>query len=56
MNTQYGTVKLALKSYNEAKINVDTMIKKKQWNQKVVEEKKKTEDNFYSGMFSKIHK
>lgn len=32
------------------------MVKKKKWNEKVVEEKKKQEDNFYSGMFSKIHK
>ena len=54
MHTHYGKVKLALKSYNEARISIDNMVKKKAWNNKPVE--KKQENNFYSGMFEKIHK
>jgi len=54
MHTEYGKVKLAMKSYNEAKINIDNMIKKKKWLEKPAEKKK--ESQFYSGMFNKIHK
>lgn len=50
MHTQYGKVKLAMKSYNEARINIDNMIKKKAWLQKI-EEKKVATTQMYSGMF-----
>ena len=54
MHTQYGKVKIAMKSYNEARISIDNMIKKKKWLEKPAE--KKQESQFYSGMFNKIHK
>jgi esterase/lipase len=47
-------VKLELKSYNEAKINIDNMVKKKAWLNKPVE--KKVENQIYSGLFDKISK
>jgi hypothetical protein len=31
MHTRYGKVKLSLKTYNEAKIIIEGMIKKKAW-------------------------
>jgi hypothetical protein len=39
LNTQYGTVKLTLKSYNEARISIDNMLKKKAWLQQPPEKK-----------------
>jgi uncharacterized protein (UPF0305 family) len=55
MHTQYGKVKLAMKSYNEARINIDNMIKKQAWLLKP-EEKKVATTQMYSGMFEKINK
>lgn len=55
MHTQYGKVKLGMKSFNEARINIDNMIKKKAWLQKP-EEKKAETRQMYSGMFEKITK
>jgi hypothetical protein len=54
MSTDYGKVKIAMKSYNEARIGIDNMIKKKKWLEKPAEKKKETQ--IYSGMFNKIHK
>lgn len=45
-------MKLALKSYNEAKITIDAMIKKKAW--LIQHEEKKPENVMYAGLFNKI--
>jgi hypothetical protein len=52
LHTQYGKIKLALKGYNEAKITIEGMVKRKAWTIPYVE--KKQENAMYSGIFNKI--
>jgi hypothetical protein len=53
ISTNLGKVKLSLKSYNEARVTIDGMLKKKAW---LVVAEKKQETTIYTGVFDKISK
>lgn len=52
MHTRYGKVKLSLKTYNEAKVIIEGMMKKKAW--LIINEQKKQDNAMYTGIFNKI--
>ena len=52
MHTQYGKLKLAMKSFSEARINIDKVLKKQAWLQ--APPPKTAETHIYGGMFDKI--
>lgn len=54
ISTTLGKLKLSLKSYNEARITIEAMLKKKAW--LVVAAEKKQETSIYTGVFDKISK